>query len=157
MTTVPQINRPVPQVFGTPIPLPSGLDRPFYEAMSAHELMVQRCECGTWQWPPEVICHRCRRFGPGWTSTTPAGTIFSWTRVWHAARDELLGAVPYVVVVVELAEAGGIRLVGNLLLDDVDTADIVVGAPVRGVFTDYEVDGREYTLLHWQPDGGVDR
>jgi uncharacterized OB-fold protein len=140
----------LPQVLGVPVPLPTGLDRPFHDGLAAHELVLQRCTCGTWQWPPEVICHRCRGFDPGWARVEPAGVVYSWTRVWHPAREELATAVPYVVVVVELPAAGGIRLVGNLLLDDAATAEIEVGAAVRGTFADQRAGDRRYTLLQWQ-------
>ncbi|ODU06905.1 MAG: hypothetical protein ABS81_03365 [Pseudonocardia sp. SCN 72-86] len=137
----------MPQVFGRPVPLPSGLDRPFHDGLRAHRLVVQHCTCGAWQWPPEVICHRCRSFDPGWAETAPDGVLYTWARVWHPAREELRVAVPYVVAVVELPAAGGIRLVGNLLLDDVGAAEIRTGDAVRGVFADQ--DG--YTLLQWRP------
>ncbi|WFR72601.1 OB-fold domain-containing protein [Prescottella defluvii] len=133
-----------------PVPLPTGLDRPFHDALAAHELVLQRCECGTWQWPPEVICHRCRRFDPGWDRANAVGRVFSWTKVWHAAHAALEAAVPYVVAVVELPGAGNIRLVGNLLLDEPATAEVRIGATVRGEFVDHQVDGRTYTLLQWR-------
>ncbi|MEU7811107.1 OB-fold domain-containing protein [Pseudonocardia sp. NPDC049154] len=146
--TIPDLGADaLPQVLGKPVPLPSGLDRPFHEGLVAHRLVVQRCACGTWQWPPEVICHRCHGFDPAWVETEPEGVLYTWTRVWHPAREELRDAVPYVVAVVELPAAGGIRLVGNLLLDDVGAAEIRTGTPVRGVFADQA----GYTLLQWCP------
>ncbi|WP_254923162.1 Zn-ribbon domain-containing OB-fold protein [Rhodococcus sp. OK302] len=86
----------------------------------------------------------------GWSTTEPSGTIFTWTKVWHAAHEALDTAVPYIIVVVELESAGGSRLVGNLLVDDVETIDIELGAPVRGEFVDHCVDGKNYTLLQWR-------
>ena len=145
--TIPDLGA-LPQVLGRPVPLPSGLDRPFHEGLTAHRLVLQRCTCGTWQWPPEVICHRCRSFDPGWVETDPQGLLYTWTRVWHPAHEGLQTAVPYVVAVVELPGAGGIRLVGNLLVPDVATAEIRTGTPVRGMFVD-QPGG--YTLLQWRP------
>lgn len=139
----------VPQVLGIPVPLPTGLDAAFHEGLARHELLMQRCVCGGWQWPPEVICHHCRRFDPGWAPVEPAGTIYAWTRVWHPAHEGLRAAVPYVVVVVELPGAGGARLVGNLLGDD-PTVPVETGRAVTGVFVDHVVDGRPYSLLHWR-------
>lgn len=153
MTAAPETADALPQVFGVPVPLPTGLDRPYHEALARHELLLQRCQCGGWQWPPEVICHHCRRFDPGWAATPVEGRVFSWTRVWHPARTELAAVVPYVVVVVELPAAGNVRLVGNLLLDEPGTAPIAVGDAVRGEFVDQDVHGRKYTLLQWRPVG----
>ncbi|MDN5913579.1 MAG: zinc ribbon domain-containing protein [Pseudonocardia sp.] len=147
--TIPDLGADaLPQVFGRPVPLPSGIDRPFHEGLAAHRLVLQHCTCGTWQWPPEVVCHRCRGFDPGWAEVEPAGFLYTWTRVWHPAHEALRAAVPYVVAVVEMPAAGGIRLVGNLLLPDVATADITTGTAVRGVFAD-QPGG--YALLQWQP------
>lgn len=146
--TVPDLDTTaLPQVFGRPVPLPTGLDAPFHTGLAEHRLVLQHCTCGAWQWPPEVICHRCRGFDPGWAETEPEGLLYTWTRVWHPAHEALRVAVPYVVAVVELPAAGGIRLVGNLLLDDVATAEIRTGTPVRGVFAD-QPGG--YTLLQWR-------
>ncbi|MCX4092360.1 Zn-ribbon domain-containing OB-fold protein [Nocardia sp. alder85J] len=157
MTAAARENTALPQVFGVPVALPSGLDQPYHDGLAAHELRLQHCECGTWQWPPEVICHRCHRFDPGWRTAAPEGVLFSWTRVWHPAREELVTAVPYVVAVVELPAAGGIRLVGNLLLDDPGAGPITVGAVVRGEFADQQVGRRNYTLLQWRLVEGEDR
>lgn len=139
----------VPQVLGVPVPLPNGVDAPFHEALARHELLLQRCACGSWQWPAEVICHRCRGFDPGWSRAEPTGTVYAWTRVWHPAHDGLREAVPYVVVVVELEHAGGVRLIGNLLDDD-PAVPVETGRAVTGVFADHVVDGHAYTLLHWR-------
>lgn len=148
--TASQPTNALPQVMGVPVPLATGLDKPFHDGLLAHELWLQQCgDCATWQWPPEVICHRCRGFGPGWTQVEPEGVIFSWTRVWHPAREELTAAVPYVVVVAELPQAGGARLVGNLL-DDEPVTPIEVGRAVRGVFSDQHSAGHPYTLLQWR-------
>ena len=54
---------------GLPAPAPEndGLDKPYWEATRRGELMVQRCtKCGTFQWGPEWICHKCLSFDMGW-------------------------------------------------------------------------------------------
>lgn len=139
----------LPAVTGIPVPLDSGLDLPFHQGLQAHRVVIQRCaDCGTWQWPPEVLCHRCRSFDMTWAQPDASdGTVFTWTRVWHPAREGLEPAVPYLVVVVELAAAPGVRLVGNLLGDA--TADVVVGQRVVPEFEDHE----RYTLLQWRAVG----
>ena len=45
------------------------------------------------------------------------GVIYSWERVWHPVHPALAGHGPYIVVLVELPHAGGVRMVGNLLGD----------------------------------------
>jgi uncharacterized OB-fold protein len=146
------IDRPpyLPVVMGVPRPLDSGLDQPFHDGLREHRIVLQCCNaCGHWQWPPEVLCHRCRSFDLGWVEPeSAAGSVFTWTRVWHAAREGLEASVPYIVVVVELPAAEGVRLVGNLLGDA--TAPVTVGLRVRPEFEDHEEDGERYTLLQWR-------
>jgi uncharacterized OB-fold protein len=141
---------------GLPVPVPSrdGLDLPFWEACRRHELWVQRCrECGAWQWGPEIICHQCRRFTMGWEQVEPNGRIYSWERVWHPVHRALTDACPYVVLLVELPNAGGVRMVGNFVGDPL--APFAIGEPVEAVFEDHEVGERAYTLVHWKLGGSA--
>jgi uncharacterized OB-fold protein len=60
--------------------------------------------------------------------------------------------MPYVVVLVELRHAGGIRMVGNLLGEIAKTSEkIEIGAPVRAVFEDHAASDKmpAYTLVQW--------
>jgi uncharacterized OB-fold protein len=72
------------------------------------------------------------------------GTIYTWERSWHPTDRPLADAVPYVAIVVELPAAGGIRMVGTLLGDQL--ADVAIGTPVRAVFEHH--DG--YSLVQWE-------
>ena len=54
--------------------------------------------------------------------------MFSYTIVHHAAVPPLAAEVPYNIVVVELDDAPGARLISNVL--DVDPADVAVGMRV---------------------------
>ena len=116
------------------------------------KLLVQRCaHCGTWQFGPEWICHRCHAFDPEWTEVAPRGVIYSWERVWHAAHPALRDRLPYLVVLVELPHAGGVRLVGNLLGDPMQP--VVIGAAVQGIFEPHDEAQPPYTLLQWTTAG----
>jgi uncharacterized protein len=132
---------------GIVTPVADTLDGPFHEGLLAHHLVVPHCaHCGTWQWPPEVICHHCHQFDVAWTEVEPSGVVFSWTRVWHPLRPPLAPIVPYLAVLVELPHAGGIRLIGNLL--GPGDQEVHVGDRVRGTFEDHDGD-RPFTLLQW--------
>ena len=131
-----------------PVPVPDGLDAPFHQGLLEHRLLIPRCSaCGNWQWPPEVLCFACRRFDVGWEEVEPVGVVFTWTRIWHPVRPQLVDTVPYLAVVVELPQAGGVRLIGNLLGDGHES--VQCGAAVRGVYEDHEGEP-VYTLLQWQ-------
>lgn len=137
---------------GLPYPVPSrdGLDARYWEGCRNHELWVQRCpRCQTWQWGPEIICHRCHSFAMGWEQVEPRGHIYSWERVWHPVHRALNDSCPYVVLLVELRHAGSIRMVGNLVGDPLMAFSI--GDPLDAVFEDHDDSDHPYTLVHWRP------
>ncbi len=132
---------------GLPAPAATDLDAPYWEGTAAHELRVQRCSaCRTWQWGPEYVCNQCRSRDLDWVAVEPTGTIYSWERVWHPVHPALAEAVPYVIVLVELAQAGNVRMLGNLAGDPAEP--VVIGTPVTAIFEDH--DGPSpFTLVHW--------
>lgn len=135
---------------GLPAPVPSGdgLDSPFWEGLANNQLLLQRCRaCRTWLWGPEFICHHCHSDDLTFEETTLEGIIYSHERVWHPVHPALKDQGPYIVVLVELPQAGNVRIVGNLLGDP--RQPISIGARVRGVF-EHHVDATPaFTLLQW--------
>ena len=132
---------------GLPAPQPArdGLDRPFWEGAARGELLVQRCGgCGTFRFPPEWICHACRSTAVEWVRVEPSGRVYSWSRVWRAFHPALGPAVPYRIVLVELPQAGGVRMVGNLLGEA--SEEVAIGDPVEAVFEPH--DG--FALVQWR-------
>ncbi|MBI3827694.1 MAG: OB-fold domain-containing protein [Candidatus Rokubacteria bacterium] len=135
-----------------PVPEPDGLDTPYWEGTRAGELRVQRCrDCGAWQWGPEWICHRCLGFDLAWAAVEPRGRIYSWERAWHPVHPALKDHGPYIVVLVELPHAGGVRVVGNLLGDPLQPVEI--GAAVAAVFEPHEDPKAAFTLVQWRKTG----
>ena len=140
---------------GMPVPVAEsdGVAAPFWEGLREERLRVQRCTaCGTWQFGPECICHRCHAFDPAWVEVQADGRIYSWERVWHPVHPALQAHGPYLAVLVELPQAGGVRLVGNLLGDPMQAVHI--GARVSGRFEHHPNGSPPYSLLQWalQPD-----
>lgn len=136
---------------GLPIPIaePDGLSAPYWAGLREGRLLVQRCgHCGTWQFGPEWLCHRCHAFDPEWTEIEPSGVIYSWERVWHPSHAALKQAGPYLAVLVEVPHAGCIRMVGNLLGDPLQTVSI--GTPVEGKFEHHLDSEPPYSLLQWR-------
>ncbi len=132
-----------------PVPSPDGLDAPYWEGTRAHELRIQRCdECGAFQWGPEWICHRCLSFQVGWATVSGRGRIYSWERVWHPVHPALAEQGPYLVGLVELPDADGVRVIGNLLGDPEQPVEI--GAWVEAVFEDRDDGPEPYTLVQWR-------
>ncbi|MCP3990451.1 MAG: DNA-binding protein [Actinomycetia bacterium] len=131
-----------------PVPSPDGLDGPFWEGLNEGRLLLQRCGgCGKFQWGPEWVCHRCRSFDLSYEETPAEGIIYSHQRVWHPVHPALAEQGPYVIVLVELPAADGVRIVGNLIGDP--HQDLVIGTPAQGVFEHHLDDDPAHTLLHW--------
>jgi uncharacterized OB-fold protein len=136
---------------GLPIPIsePDGLSAPYWTGLRHNRLLVQRCShCQTWQFGPEWLCHHCHSFDPAWIEVEPRGRIFSWERVWHPSHASLKSHGPYLVVIVELPEAGNVRMIGNLLGDPAQ--EVRIGAEVEGVFEHHPDSQPPFSLLHWR-------
>lgn len=137
-----------------PRPARDGLDEPYWSGTRSHVLKVQQCEaCQTFQWGPEWMCHSCQSFDVGWVEVDQQGVIYSWQRPHHPVHPALNDQGPYIVVLVELPQAGGIRMVGNLLGDPLQ--DVRIGSPVEAVFEDHVIEDNDegkssFTLVQWQ-------
>lgn len=124
------------------IPVPdtsNAVEAPFWEALGEGRLVIQHCHaCGVWMFPTRIRCASCGQ-RPVWKPVSGRGHIWSFTRVHPPVLPAFAALAPYPVVVVELEEQRGLRLVGNL----VDTADdpinavpperVAIGAPVEAV------------------------
>ncbi|MFJ8668147.1 Zn-ribbon domain-containing OB-fold protein [Streptomyces sp. NPDC093600] len=121
---------------------------PFWEYAARGELRVQACaapDCGEPRFPPRPCCPHCQSFDSEWRRMSGRGRIWSYVLPHPPLLPDYAAQAPYNAVVVELAEAPRIRLVGNVVaapdaaLDSVDPARLRIGAPVRVAFTD--IDG----------------
>ena len=118
--------------------LPPGRDdAPWWEALRRHELVIQRCAaCGAWRHPPAPVCPACHATTWRWERVSGRGRIFSYTVIHHAVHPALAEHVPYNVALIELPDAGRVRLVSNVL--DVLPEDLRIGLEVEVVFEDVE-------------------
>jgi uncharacterized OB-fold protein len=109
---------------------PDPMTAPFWDACRKHELRLQRCaDCGAFRQPPSPGCPHCGSARSDWPLLSGRGTVFSYTIVHHAAVPPLAAEVPYNVVIVELDDAPGARLISNLL--DVAPSGVAVGMRVE--------------------------
>ena len=142
-------NRYLPKGLPIPVPEADSLSEPYWQGLKEGLLKVQRCvKCETWQFAPEWICHRCHEIHPDWVTVRPKGRIYSWERVWHPAHTVIRNYGPYLAVLVELPEAGHVRMIGNLLGDPLQ--DVVIGQEVVGVFEHHPEELPPYSLLQWR-------
>jgi uncharacterized OB-fold protein len=151
MTAASTTESYLPEGLPAPAPHIDGLAGEFWEAAQRHELLVQRCNaCDTWQWGPEHICHQCHSFDDlTYEQVSGRGRIYSWERVWYPVHPALAERLPYLVALVELPDAGNVRMVGNLLGDP--EQDVPIGGEVEVVFEDHTDGGGDpYTLVQWR-------
>ena len=81
------------------------------------------------------------------------GVIYSWERSWYPVHPALAERLPYIVVLVELLDAGNVRMVGNLLGDP--GQEVPISADVEAVFEDHEPPRecwRLQSLRGWSDD-----
>ncbi|MFD7277701.1 Zn-ribbon domain-containing OB-fold protein [Streptomyces sp. NPDC059862] len=116
---------------------------PFWRYAAQGELRVQACaDCGELRFPPRPCCPHCQSFSSEWRRMSGLGRIWSYVVPHPPLLPDYAEQAPYNVIVVELAEAPRIRLVGNLVsrpgapLDSVPPDRVRIGARVRAVFTD---------------------
>ena len=134
-----------------PLPDPDADSAPFWEAARRGELRVQRCaECGARRHPPRPMCPRCRCMRGEWERLSGRGRIYSFVVCHAPVLPAFQERVPYAVVLVELAEDPGLRLVGNLL--DAGPEALRIGQPVQVVFEDV---GEDVVLPQWRPVPGL--
>ena len=115
---------------------------PFWGYARQGELRVQACaDCGELRFPPRPCCPHCQSFENEWRPVSGHGRIWSYVVPHPPLLPAYAEQAPYNVVVVELADAPRIRLVGNLVaeagarLDSVPPERIRIGAKVQVVFS----------------------
>jgi uncharacterized OB-fold protein len=120
--------------------------RPWWEACARHEFVMQRCTaCGTHRYPPKPVCYQCQSLDYDWPQIEGHGLIYSYEIVVHPVHPSLRDRVPYIAVVVELPQASGERIIGNLL--DAQPEDVEIGLEVALIWEDVE-DG--LSLPQWR-------
>jgi uncharacterized OB-fold protein len=122
---VTAIPRPLPEI--------APAMAPYWEAARRHQLVVQRCAgCGTHRFPARDICSRCLSREATWVPVSGRGTVFSFAVMHQVYHPGFADAVPYAVVVVELAE--GARVLSNVV--DCPLRELTIGMPVEVAFED---------------------
>jgi uncharacterized OB-fold protein len=119
----------------------------FYWAAAARgELVIQRCAaCRTFAHPPREQCAKCAAVDLRPERVSGRGRIHSFTISHHAASGI---PTPFALVLVELDEQPGLRVLANLLECPLEEAR--VGLPVEVTFEDV---GGGVTLPQFRPRG----
>ncbi|MET9089469.1 OB-fold domain-containing protein [Streptomyces sp. NPDC004237] len=115
------------------VPVPDKLTGFFWEGARRHKLMVQRCSaCGTFQHPPEPVCHSCLSFDLGGAAVSGRGTVYSYEMATQAFHPSFADRMPLCIAVVELDDQPGLKLLTNIV--DLPADGVAVGDPVEVCF-----------------------
>lgn len=118
-----------------PLPEPDDLTRFYWEHARQHQLAILRCDdCGSFVHPPRPLCRACLSEDLAPHVMSGRGFVHSHTLTHYVFHPAFADAVPYAVVLVELEEDPGIRIVSNLV--EIDATHIRSGLPVEVVFED---------------------
>jgi uncharacterized OB-fold protein len=108
-----------------PAPVPDAVSAPFWDGLKEQLLLVQRCpSCSTFYFPPTVVCSTCLGRSLEFVEVPPVGTLYSRTVMHQAFLPSLQSAVPYVIALVEIDGAPGVRMMMNVAGPDADVAEV---------------------------------
>jgi len=142
----PAVLRPQPP--GIPLPRPSRLSQPYWDAARAQELVFQRCTgCGAVPRRPVASCSACSRGRLVWERSSGAGTLYSWTVVWRPQHPTF--RTPYAPAVMAMEE--GWWLMTSII--GCAPEDLTSGLPLQVVF--HPVGG-DVWLPYAEPAGGTE-
>lgn len=110
---------------GLPVPRPSTISKPHWDACREGRLLIQHCaSCDSHIFPPEFACPSCFTEAPEWIESSGRGTVYSFTVVSRPQRPEF--EAPYVVAIIQLEE--GCYMLSNIV--DCEPDAVTIGAPV---------------------------
>jgi uncharacterized OB-fold protein len=99
-----------------PIPVPSEWTKAFWDAARQGVLALQRCQaCRRFQHPPYATCVNCMAIDLKFEPVRGVGAIYAYTIMYHAGDKRFAPAIPYASIIVELDDAPGALMAGNLL------------------------------------------
>ena len=117
----------------------------FFAAAAGDVLALCTCgACGAVLHLPRAYCHHCGAWETTWRPVSGDGRLYSWTTVEHQVHPAF--PVPYTVVLVELADEPGARLVGYLP----GRPELEAGMAMRVWF---EAVADDTKLPQWSPSG----
>jgi uncharacterized protein len=110
-----------------PVPIPTNITQEYWGYVNQEQLRLPYClDCNSFTYYPRPMCVRCMSRNLEYRPVSGKGTVYSYT-VIRSPQPAFKGMEPYVVANVELPE--GVRMMANILTDDVDS--VKIGMPVQ--------------------------
>lgn len=134
-----------PAVIPKPLPSPTPISRPFWDAAKQHRLSLQQCQsCKGYIFYPRPICSHCGSADLKWTDVSGRATLYSFTVARRPTMRAFEPDVPYVIAIVDLEE--GPRMTSNVVGCPIE--DVRIGMALEAVFDDVS---DEITLVKFRP------
>lgn len=129
---------------GRPLPVTDDRDTGgFWAAARQEKLVVRVCGgCGQVLHLPRAYCHHCGTWSEQWKEVAGRGRLASWTVAEHQVHPSF--PVPYTVVLVELDDEPGVRLLGSIP----GAPQLVAGQPMEAWFEHVDDD---VVIPQWRP------
>ena len=119
-----------------PLPKPTGDTQVFWDHCKNHELRFQKCsKCSTFRHYPRPLCAECGSFDYEWVQVATKGTVHTWVTAHRAFHPGFADEIPLPIVIIDVTEAPGVRMMGNFN-DGTGPDDLSVGMAVNIVFED---------------------
>ncbi|HMO96888.1 MAG TPA: Zn-ribbon domain-containing OB-fold protein [Tepidiformaceae bacterium] len=128
----------------TPLPTPTPISQPFWDAAREHRLTLQRCSNGHVFYYARSHCPKCLSNQLTWFDASGKGTVYSYTVARRPTSWEFENDGDFVIAVIELEE--GPRMTSRLV--EIDPDAVRIGQAVEVVFDD--ING-EIALPYFKP------
>ena len=128
-----------------PLPVPTNVSRPFWEAAKQRRLVIQYDpDAGAWQFYPRPGSLATGRRNLEWRQVSGRGTVYSWTETL-VPPPGFEDRAPYVLATVDLEE--GVRLLAMMV--NAGAKDMRIGMAVRVCWEELSDD---ITFFAFEPD-----
>ena len=139
--------------------LPDPDTHEWWAATRKHKYLVRKCNrCGHKWFPPNLpACSKCTSMDIDWFETAGKGVIHSYVVVTQPIVGAFIGAVPYVVAVIELddckEEDGTVTRVAGVMTND--EAEVAIGLPCSVLFE--ETNDPKIVMPRWRVSGTAEK
>lgn len=115
-----------------PVPVPTPVTQPFWDATREHRLLLQRCANGHTFYYARTHCPMCLSNETSWVEASGRGKLYSYTVARRPQSPEFAEDVPYIIAAITLDE--GPRMTS--LLVDADPDNVAIDGPVEVAWDD---------------------
>lgn len=134
-------------VFERPMPVPTPLTQPFWDALAEHTIRIQYSpSLEEYVFYPRPLAPHTLADDLQWRQISGMGTLYTYTITTRPVSPHFAEAGPMVLAVVQWDE--GPKFSTELV--NVEHADISIGMRVKPVFCDYPES--DITMLRYEPE-----